>query len=134
MYGHLHQPTFLRYPSWPSVILEPRIPPTSSDHAPAQDRKDHLARLHEGKDANGNPMGRDELTAEALMQLIAECDTTSNSSCAILWWIVKQPEVHRKLLDHGSKETLGIMGSLTTYDPKDLHETSENLEIDRIVV
>lgn len=44
--------------------------------APA-DRADLLGKLQEGKDDEGNPMGRAELTAEALTQLIAGSDTTS---------------------------------------------------------
>ncbi|KAG0149074.1 hypothetical protein CROQUDRAFT_40536 [Cronartium quercuum f. sp. fusiforme G11] len=35
---------------------------------------------------------------------------------------------------HGSKETLVIMGSLTTCDPEDIHKTIENLEKDRMRV
>lgn len=41
------------------------------------DRSDLLGKLQEGKDDEGNPMGREELTAEALTQLIAGSDTTS---------------------------------------------------------
>ena len=41
------------------------------------DRTDLLGKLQEGKDDEGNPMGREELTAEALTQLIAGSDTTS---------------------------------------------------------
>jgi benzoate 4-monooxygenase len=41
------------------------------------DRNDLLSKLQHGKDAEGNPMGRAELTAEALTQLIAGSDTTS---------------------------------------------------------
>ena len=40
-------------------------------------RTDLLSKLQQGKDEDGNPMGRDELTAEALTQLIAGSDTTS---------------------------------------------------------
>jgi len=61
------------------------------------DRKDLLARLMEGKDASGEPLGRQELTAEALTQLIAGSDTTSNSSCALLYWVVRSPGVLTKL-------------------------------------
>lgn len=43
------------------------------------DRNDLLSKLQKGKDADGNPMGRNELTAEALTQLIAGSDTTSKS-------------------------------------------------------
>jgi benzoate 4-monooxygenase len=40
-------------------------------------RTDLLEKLLQGKDENGAPMGREELTAEALTQLIAGSDTTS---------------------------------------------------------
>ncbi|BAE60506.1 unnamed protein product [Aspergillus oryzae RIB40] len=60
-------------------------------------RVDLLARLMEGKDSNGNKLGREELTAEALTQLIAGSDTTSNTSCAILYWCLRTPGVIEKL-------------------------------------
>ncbi|KAL2868047.1 cytochrome P450-domain-containing protein [Aspergillus lucknowensis] len=60
-------------------------------------RVDLLARLMEGKDENGNKLGRAELTAEALTQLIAGSDTTSNTSCAILYWALRTPGVIEKL-------------------------------------
>lgn len=40
-------------------------------------RTDLLEKLLQGKDKDGEPMGREELTAEALTQLIAGSDTTS---------------------------------------------------------
>jgi len=61
------------------------------------ERVDLLARLMEGKDETGAKLGRAELTAEALTQLIAGSDTTSNTSCAILYWTVKTPGVLEKL-------------------------------------
>jgi benzoate 4-monooxygenase len=61
------------------------------------DRVDLLARLMEGKDENGEKLGREELTAEALTQLIAGSDTTSNTSCALLFWVLKTPGVVDKL-------------------------------------
>ena len=67
------------------------------DNAHQIDRVDLLARLMEGKDANGEKMGREELTAEALTQLIAGSDTTSNTSCAILYWCLRTPHVIPKL-------------------------------------
>jgi benzoate 4-monooxygenase len=60
-------------------------------------RMDLLARLMEGKDETGAKLGRAELTAEALTQLIAGSDTTSNTSCAILYWVTKTPGVLEKL-------------------------------------
>lgn len=41
------------------------------------DRVDLLSKLQEGRDDEGQPLGRGELTAEALTQLIAGSDTTS---------------------------------------------------------
>ena len=60
-------------------------------------RVDLLARLMEGKDEAGNKLGREELTAEALTQLIAGSDTTSNTSCALLYHCLSHPEVVKKL-------------------------------------
>ncbi|KAJ5453959.1 Benzoate 4-monooxygenase [Penicillium daleae] len=60
-------------------------------------RVDLLARLMEGKDQHGNTLGREELTAEALTQLIAGSDTTSNTACAILYWCQRTPGVIDKL-------------------------------------
>ncbi|KAH6670513.1 putative benzoate 4-monooxygenase [Halenospora varia] len=76
-----------------------------------EQRVDLLARLMEGKDENGNPMGRQELTAEALTQLIAGSDTTSNTSCAILYWVLKTPGVLQKLqkeLDEAIPKSLDV--------------------------
>jgi benzoate 4-monooxygenase len=81
------------------------------------DRTDLLSKLQEGKDDEGNPMGREELTAEALTQLIAGSDTTSkyarfwqkcdnlnliltvmlSSSCAITYYLASSPRVQAKL-------------------------------------
>ena len=64
---------------------------------PDVDRVDLLARLMEGKDEHGEKLGRAELTAEALTQLIAGSDTTSNTSCALLYWVLTSPGVVEKL-------------------------------------
>jgi benzoate 4-monooxygenase len=61
------------------------------------DRVDLLARLMEGRDGNGEPMGQEELTAEALTQMIAGSDTTSNTSCAMLYHVLRNPYVIPKL-------------------------------------
>lgn len=74
----------------------------------------------EGKDENGGPMGRDELTVEALTQLIAGSDTTSNTMCALLFHASSTPHVLPKLqaeLD----EALGDGPAIPEYDQvKDL--------------
>ncbi|TGO12812.1 hypothetical protein BTUL_0082g00580 [Botrytis tulipae] len=67
------------------------------DREKEDDRVDLLARLMEGRDETGAKLGRAELTAEALTQLIAGSDTTSNTACAILYWICKTPGVLQKL-------------------------------------
>ncbi|KAJ4287945.1 hypothetical protein N0V90_011960 [Kalmusia sp. IMI 367209] len=61
------------------------------------DRVDLLARLMEGRDESGAKLGREELTAEALTQLIAGSDTTSNTSCALLYHCLQNPNVVKKL-------------------------------------
>ncbi|KAG8414165.1 hypothetical protein J3459_014993 [Metarhizium acridum] len=85
------------------------------ENPPDVDRKDLLARLMEGKDDNGQPLGREELTAEALTQLIAGSDTTSNSSCALMNYLVHDPRVLQKLqaeLDASIPEHVDV----PTYD------------------
>lgn len=83
------------------------------------ERVDLLARLMEGKDENGNKLGRAELTAEALTQLIAGSDTTSNTSCALLFWCLKTPGVIKKLqeeLDNTLPEGMRIPDFETVKD------------------
>ncbi|KAK7462809.1 hypothetical protein VKT23_007389 [Stygiomarasmius scandens] len=60
-------------------------------------RNDLLRKLQEGKDDQGNLMGREELTAEALTLLIAGSDTTSNSTCAIIYYLASNPTAQAKL-------------------------------------
>lgn len=52
------------------------------DHGQGEGRNDLLAKLMEGRDENGNKLGRSETEAEALTMLIAGSDTTSNTLCA----------------------------------------------------
>ena len=61
------------------------------------DRVDLLGRLMEGKDENDAMLGREELTVEALTQLIAGSDTTSNTSCALLYWVLTTAGVKEQL-------------------------------------
>ncbi|KAK0466873.1 cytochrome P450 monooxygenase [Desarmillaria tabescens] len=61
------------------------------------DRNDLLSKLQAGKDEDGNPMGREELTAEALTLLVAGSDTTSTSTCAIIYYLARTPSVQEKL-------------------------------------
>jgi benzoate 4-monooxygenase len=90
----------------------------------AGDRKDILSHLIVAKDESGQPMPKPELTAEALTQLIAGSDTTSNSSCAILFFIVRNQQAHHKLQqeldDAFGIKGKGIEGVLEFEDVKDL--------------
>ncbi|KAI5480626.1 hypothetical protein MNV49_000322 [Pseudohyphozyma bogoriensis] len=84
------------------------------------DRKDILSHLLSATDADGNKMAKPELTAEALTQLIAGSDTTSNS--AILFFIVRNPRVHKKLqaeLDEAFSAR-GVQGPIEAEDAKNL--------------
>ncbi|KAF7510923.1 hypothetical protein GJ744_005753 [Endocarpon pusillum] len=64
---------------------------------PDTGRVDLLARLMEGQDEKGEKLGRQELTAEAITQLAAGSDTTSNTSCALLYWVLTTPGVVENL-------------------------------------
>jgi benzoate 4-monooxygenase len=86
---------------------------------PVPGRVDLLARLIEGRDANGGPMGIKELTAEAQTQLIAGSDTTSNTSCAILYHVLDNPDVIPKL-QHELDHRLTTPGVPTFSQVKDL--------------
>ncbi|GKT52140.1 benzoate 4-monooxygenase [Colletotrichum spaethianum] len=55
------------------------------------------SRIDDPPDIDREPLGREELTAEALTQLIAGSDTTSNSSCALLYHAARTPGVLEKL-------------------------------------
>ncbi|KAG8860563.1 hypothetical protein FRB96_003817 [Tulasnella sp. 330] len=79
------------------------------------DRVDLLTRLQEGKDDNGLPLGQEELTAEALTQLIAGSDTTSNSSCAIIYYLARDQRVLKKL-QHELDEALGNTDEIPWYE------------------
>ncbi|KAL2051162.1 hypothetical protein ABVK25_008591 [Lepraria finkii] len=96
-------------------------------------RKDLLARLMEGKDENGNKLGREELTAEALTQLIAGSDTTSNTSCAWLYWTLKTPGVMERLqkeLDAAIPDGVVVPEFETVKDLPYLHKViNETLRI-----
>lgn len=66
-------------------------------HPPSSEPTDLLSKLQRGTDAEGLPLGFNELTVEALTQTIAGSDTTSNSSCVILHYLAEHPDVQRKL-------------------------------------
>jgi benzoate 4-monooxygenase len=65
--------------------------------APDNTRRDMLALLMEARDENGQPMGRSEITAEAVTLMIAGSDTTSNTACALLYWCLRTPGVIEKV-------------------------------------
>ncbi|KAJ8474598.1 hypothetical protein ONZ51_g7102 [Trametes cubensis] len=84
--------------------------------SPSSDRRDLLAKLQEGRDDHGNPMGRSELTAEALTLLIAGSDTTSNSSCAITYYLAKHQRVQEKLQQELDDEVVGVDDPIVDFE------------------
>ncbi|KAH9896299.1 cytochrome P450 [Xylariomycetidae sp. FL2044] len=81
------------------------------ENPPDIDRRDLLARLQEGRDDRGEPLGFEELTAEALTQLIAGSDTTSNSSCALLYHVARTPGVLAKMQAELDAATISRSGN-----------------------
>jgi benzoate 4-monooxygenase len=84
------------------------------------ERVDLLVRLIQGKDETGAKLGREELTAEALIQLIAASDTISNTSCTILFCVIKIPGVVAKLQEELDLAFLKGTDILTYKIVKDL--------------
>ena len=60
-------------------------------------RKDLLSYLMAARDESGKPMPEPELKAEALTQLIAGSDTTSNSLASIIDLLCRHPKVYSRL-------------------------------------
>jgi len=67
------------------------------DHGKGADREDLLKKLIDGRDENGDPLCRKEIQAEALTILIAGSDTTSNTLCSLMYWVLRSPGVLEKL-------------------------------------
>ncbi|KAI0091644.1 cytochrome P450 monooxygenase pc-bph [Irpex rosettiformis] len=60
-------------------------------------RADFLSKLLEGRDGNGEPMGKQELSSEALSLLVGGSDTVANSSAAIIYYLAQNTHIQRKL-------------------------------------
>lgn len=71
-----------------TVAVNKRLDAAEKGQMQGKQRNDILDMLVRSKDANGNPMGREELIAEALTELIAGSDTVSNTTCAIFYWVL----------------------------------------------
>ena len=78
------RPIFKRYIPWCSRGSEASenfvglaIAAVAKRLASPSDRVDLLSKLQQGKDEDGNPMGKEELTAESFTLLAAGSDTTS---------------------------------------------------------
>ncbi|KAK0211886.1 cytochrome P450 monooxygenase [Armillaria fumosa] len=61
------------------------------------DRNDVLGKLLAGKDEQGNPIGREELSTESFSLLVGGSDTTSVSSSAIIYYLARAPDTQAKL-------------------------------------
>jgi benzoate 4-monooxygenase len=67
------------------------------DRGIGMEREDLLRKLMDGRDENGQPLGRTETEAEALTMLIAGSDTTSNTMCSLMFWVLRTLGVQEKL-------------------------------------
>jgi benzoate 4-monooxygenase len=67
------------------------------DHGIGNEREDLLKKLMDGRDEHGKPLGRKETEAEALTMLIAGSDTTSNTLCSLMYWVLRTPGVLESL-------------------------------------
>lgn len=72
-----HLPGFAQGSRDVKTVAGIAIAAVSKRLATPTDRVDLLSKLQSGRDSEGNPMGREELTAEALTLLVAGSDTTS---------------------------------------------------------
>ncbi|TCD69097.1 hypothetical protein EIP91_008739 [Steccherinum ochraceum] len=70
------------------------------------DKVDLLSKMVEVKDDGGRPMGDRELSAEATTLLIAGSDTTSNSTCGIVFYLAKD-QARQSLLQRELDTALG---------------------------
>ncbi|POS82623.1 hypothetical protein EPUL_006134, partial [Erysiphe pulchra] len=61
------------------------------------DGVDILSRLMQGNDEKGENQDLAELSTQSLTQVIAGSDTTSNTTCAIFFWVLHTPHVLPKL-------------------------------------
>ncbi|KAK7753817.1 hypothetical protein SLS62_004183 [Diatrype stigma] len=89
------------------------------ENPPGIDRKDILAFLQEGRDEKGERLGFEDLVVGAQTQLIAGSDTTSNSSCALLYHVARTPGVLEKLqreLDAAVPDHDGASSRVPAYE------------------
>jgi benzoate 4-monooxygenase len=70
------------------MAVSKRLDTGEAGRAKESRRHDILDLLLKAKGPDGLPMQYDELVSEALRQLIAGSDTVSNTSCAIVYWIL----------------------------------------------
>ncbi|KAI0030265.1 cytochrome P450 monooxygenase [Vararia minispora EC-137] len=89
---------------------------------PVSDRIDILSRLREGKDEFGEPLGPEELTAEAQTLMLAGSDTTTNTLTAAMYYLAGHPVCQRKL-QHELDEALATEASEIPF-----FESIKNLE------
>ncbi|HBW56384.1 MAG TPA: cytochrome P450 [Oscillatoriales bacterium UBA8482] len=65
---------------------------------PDKSRQDMLSLMIAARDEAGNPMTDQELRDELLTLLFAGHETTATAMSWALYWIYRQPEVHKKLI------------------------------------
>lgn len=88
------------------------------------DRDDLLTQIASSKDETGEPMGKAELTAEALTQVIAGSDTTSNTSTAVIYHVCTHPSVKAKLIAE-----LDSQLNVSKSDPEDIPSNGDTQQL-----
>ncbi|GBE84398.1 Benzoate 4-monooxygenase [Sparassis crispa] len=78
-------------------VVSRRLAAARQEGADEKSFDDMFDRLLNGRDENGDPMGPEELTAEAITLLVAGSDTTSNSLSAIIYYLARDQEAQKKL-------------------------------------
>ncbi|THH27801.1 hypothetical protein EUX98_g6398 [Antrodiella citrinella] len=81
------------------------------------DRVDLLSRMIEGRDDGGKPMNARELCAESTTLLGAGSDTTSNSSCAMIYYLARDQKKQLAL----QKELDDVLGAPNASDSFEGH-------------
>ncbi|KAH8103863.1 cytochrome P450 monooxygenase pc-bph [Cristinia sonorae] len=91
------------------------------------DKVDLLSKMVEIKDDGGRTMDGRELAAEATTLLIAGSDTTSNSMCAIIFYLAKYQDI-QSILQRELDDVLGSPSASEVYDDHDkVYDRIKNL-------
>ncbi|EJC97665.1 cytochrome P450 monooxygenase [Fomitiporia mediterranea MF3/22] len=78
-------------------------------------RDDILSKLQQSRDEYGRPLTQEDLTTDAITQLVAGSDTISISSCGIAYHLAANPDVQSKLQKEIDDALGGFDDPMVTY-------------------